>query len=345
MSEASLYTLYASEFLGNKDPKILPPTVEIDLTNSCNQDCIYCCSDHHRKTNPSKAKYDHFVKLIDDLANWNLDNSKGGLASLIFVGGGEPTLFKGYEKLIKYAIDKGFLVSLVTNGTKLDKLLDIGNDYIKRMQWIGVDIDSANPEIYNLVRLPKTKGQFEIVTENIKKIVDAGGKVDIKALVLEQTANKPNIKSLFDYVKNLGARMLYLRSAIMEKGDGNAYIIEQTLIDYIYSLSDIYGVKVRAKQRDVMNARCYDKCYALYMLPIFCADGGLYLCPEHRGNKDLMLANWMNDDWRSLWCKDKHTNLFHTFDISICPPCRPDPYNTGVQKVLNNPERFEEIFF
>jgi sulfatase maturation enzyme AslB (radical SAM superfamily) len=346
MIEKSLYTLYATEFtIDQPKPRIIPPTVEIDLTNSCNQDCIYCCSAHHRKTNPSKAKFDHFIKLIDDLADWNLNKSTGGLKSVIFVGGGEPTLFKGYEKIIKHSIDKGFLTSLVTNGTKLDKLLEIGEERIQKMQWIGVDVDSADKEIFNLVRLPKTNGQFDIVKENIKKIVNAGGRVDIKALVLDQTANKINILQLFDYASEVNARMLYIRSAVLEKGDGDAYIIEEQLINYMKKVSKIYNVRYRAKQRDAKEARCYKKCYALYLLPIFCADGLIYLCPEHRGNKDLVLGNWITDDWRKLWCSDEHANIFNNFDISACVPCRPDPYNVGIQQVLNNPETFEELFF
>ncbi len=345
MINKSLYTLYATEFTNDTPtPKIIPPTAEIDLTNSCNQDCIYCCSAVHRKTNSSTAKFDHFIKLIDDLATWNLNGSTGGLKSIIFIGGGEPTLFKGYEKIIKHAIDKRFMVSIVTNGTKLDKLLDIGTEYIQKMQWIGVDIDSADEDVFNLVRLPKTKNQFDIVKENIKKIVNAGGTVDIKALVLNKTANKHNILQLFEYTKETNARMLYIRSAVLEKGNGDAFIIEQHLMNYIKELTEIYDVKCRAKQRDSMKSRCYSKCYALYLLPIFCADGLVYLCPEHRGNKALSIGNWITDDWRGIWCSDKHHNIFNKFDISICPSCRPDPYNIGIQQVLNNPDTFEELF-
>jgi sulfatase maturation enzyme AslB (radical SAM superfamily) len=346
MLEKSLYTLYATEFMiSNPEPRIIPPTVEIDLTNSCNQDCIYCCSSEHRKNNPSTAKYEHFIKLIDDLANWNLNNSTGGLKAIVFVGGGEPTLFKGYEKIIKHSIDSGFLTSLVTNGTKLDKLLTIGNEYIQRMAWIGVDIDSANEEIFNLVRMPKTIGQFDIVKKNIQLIVSAGGTVDIKSLILDDTANKANILQLFEYTKEVGARMLYIRSAVMEKGDGDAYIIEKHLMEYIHSLGEIYNFKYRAKQRDSTTGRCYKKCYALYLLPIFSANGIIYLCPEHRGNDDVSLGNWITDDWRKLWGSEQHTNIFNAFDISACVPCRPDPYNTHIQQIINNPELLEDLFF
>ena len=319
--------------------------MEIDLTNSCNQDCIYCCSVTHRKNNPSKSKFNHYIKLLDDLAEWELPQSKGGLISVIFVGGGEPTLFKDYELIIKYCIDKGFLTSLITNGTGLDKLLNIGSDYIKKIQWIGVDIDSASPELYNLVRMPKTDGQFNRVKNNIKLIVSAGGKVDIKVLLLDETANKHNILHLFEYVKETNARMLYIRSAILENGSGDAFIIDKELIKYIEELGNIYNVKFRAKQRDAMNTRCYTNCHALYLLPIFSADGYIYLCCENRGNKELSIANWMTDDWKKKWCSNEHTQIYNNFDVSACPSCRPNSHNTGIQQVINNPLMLEELFF
>jgi sulfatase maturation enzyme AslB (radical SAM superfamily) len=176
-------------------------------------------------------------------------------------------------------------------------------------------------------------------------MVNAGGKVDIKALVLNKTANKPNIMQLFEYARETKARMLFIRSAVLEKGEGDAFVIEQYLMDYIKELSTIYNIKYKAKQRDIMNARCYSKCYALYLLPIFSADGLIYLCPEHRGNKKLSIGNWITDNWRGKWCDSAHTDIFNNFDISNCPPCRPDPYNTGIQRVLNNHETFEELFF
>ena len=342
----SLYTLYATEFTtSNPTPKIIPTTVEIDLTNSCNQDCIYCCSAVHRKNNPSKSKFDHYIKLLNELNKWTLPQSKGGLVSIVFVGGGEPTLFKGYEKIIKHAIDNGFLVSLITNGTRLDKLLDIGTEYIQKMQWIGVDIDSADTEVYNLVRMPKTGGQFDTVKENIKKIVNAGGNVDIKALVLKETANKHNILKLFQYTKETNARMLYIRSAILEKGSGDAFVIEEGLIQYINKLGEVLGVAFKANQRDAMDTRCYTKCHALYLLPVFSADGYIYLCCENRGNKELAIANWITDDWQEKWCSSKHAQIYNNFDISACPSCRPNSHNTSIQQVINNPLMLEELFF
>ena len=253
-------------------------------------------------------------------------------------------MFKGYEKIIKHAIDNGFLVSLITNGTRLDKLLDIGTEYIQKMQWIGVDIDSADTEVYNLVRMQKTGGQFDTVKENIKKIVNAGGNVDIKALVLKETANKHNILKLFEYTKETNARMLYIRSAILEKGSGDAFVIEEGLIQYINKLGEVLGVAFKANQRDAMDTRCYTKCHALYLLPVFSADGYIYLCCENRGNKELAIANWITDDWQEKWCSSKHAQIYNNFDISACPSCRPNSHNTSIQQVINNPESFEELF-
>jgi len=343
----NLYTLYASEFAkaSQSEVKIIPPSVEIDLTNSCNQDCIYCCSFQYRKNNTSVAKYIHFINLLDELAKWNLSSSIGGLRTVTFVGGGEPTLFKGFETLIKHSIDLGFFTSIVTNGTNIDKLLNLDSKYIKQISWVGVDIDSANSKTYDIVRKPKTKNQFNDVKNNIKQIINAGATVDIKALILNETANKESIIELFKYTSEINARMLYIRAAISEQGKGNAYLIEAELVNYIHKLMSEFNILCKIKQRELTVCRSYNHCFALYLLPIFSADGYIYLCPEHRGNKALSLGKWIDNSWQQQWCSQNHHTIFNTFDISRCVACRPDIYNVEIQKILNNRIQLEELFF
>lgn len=343
----SLYSLYAYEFLSKQYPNIVPPTVEIDLTNACNQDCIYCCSAAYREANVSKAKFDHFSKLIDELYEWKPEGkSVGGLTSIIFVGGGEPTLFKGYELLIKKCIDYGFQTSLITNGTRLDKLLEIGEEYIQKISWIGVDIDSGNEVTFNKIRLPKTKGQYERVKENIKKITAAGGTVDIKALVMPDNASKQDIDELIEYTDEVNARMLYIRAVVNDMGKGSIYLIDKELSAYIKEEGERRGILTKVNQRPITTEKSYVKCHALYLMPIFSATGDVFLCPEHRGLDDLTLCNWMTDDWRSIWSSKHHNDIYNNFTLEKCISCRPDRHNLGMEKALNNPnDVIDDLFF
>jgi sulfatase maturation enzyme AslB (radical SAM superfamily) len=342
----SIYSLFAYELSQQHHlPNILPPTVEIDLTNSCNQDCIYCCSADYRSKNSSKAKFDHFSKLIDELANWSPRGKHvGGLTSIIFVGGGEPSLFKGYEKLIKQCIDHGFLTSMITNGTHLDKLLEIGDDYIKRISWIGVDIDSGNEMLFNKIRLPKTENQYNKVKENIKLITAAGGTVDIKALIMPETSTAENIDELIAYTLDVNARMLYIRAVVNDMGKGSIHSIDKDLITYAISEGKSKDLKVKVNQRAITSYKSYSKCHALYLMPIFSATGGIYLCPENRGNEQLSLCNWITDDWREIWSSKRHNDIYNNFSLDKCISCRPDQHNVAIDNMLKS-KNIEELFF
>lgn len=121
----NLYTHYARKLSDG----IIPPTCEIYLTNECNQNCNYCNNLEYRRTVKSRATEHDYYRLLDELRD---------IKAVIITGGGEPTLFEGYERIVNSAIERGFLVSIVTNGTRLDKLLMIDN--LREISWIGVDI-------------------------------------------------------------------------------------------------------------------------------------------------------------------------------------------------------------
>ena len=60
-----------------------PISCEIDPSNLCNHNCIWCMYDHFRKTKNEIIPDKILFNLIDDLA-------RGGVKSITFTGGGEP---------------------------------------------------------------------------------------------------------------------------------------------------------------------------------------------------------------------------------------------------------------
>ena len=114
-------------WMNNQDNmKILPAQVDIDLTNVCNQDCYYCNSADFRAEKPVQKKYTEYIALLDKLSSWraHTPNSYGTTHTITYPGGGEPTVLVNYEQVIEHTIDLGFLTSITTNGSNLDRLLD-----------------------------------------------------------------------------------------------------------------------------------------------------------------------------------------------------------------------------
>ena len=69
------------------------------------------------------------------------------------------------ENVVEQAVDSGILTSIITNGSGLDKLFNIRTDTIRKLSWIGVDIDSGDREIYEKVRRSKKAGLYDKVKE------------------------------------------------------------------------------------------------------------------------------------------------------------------------------------
>ena len=131
-------------WMQNKDTmKILPAQVDIDLTNVCNQDCYYCNSAEFRARVPVQKKYTEYISLLDKLATWRSHSprSYGTTHTITYPGGGEPTVLVNYERVIEHTIDLGFLTSITTNGSNLDKLLE--NVAVDKLKKIALKLDSA----------------------------------------------------------------------------------------------------------------------------------------------------------------------------------------------------------
>jgi len=335
-----------AHWLLNKDKKQnLPTQVDIDLTNICNQDCYYCISAEFRDREPVQKKWPVYIDLIDKLATWreHTPNSYGDLHAITFPGGGEPTLLKGYEKIIEYSINKGFLVSLTTNGSQLEPLYEkVPHDTIKQMNWVGIDIDSAIPETYELIRKSKVKGLLARAIKNTKALIDIGVNVDYKVLLDKHNVSEVEIEALFKLGKEVNIRMIYFRPVVSSTFKHGIYIIKDETNELINKYSKIYNVPIKLYSTKSL-ARNYTRCHQMFQFPVFCADGKVYSCCDHKGNSHYEIANWDKDDFRDEWLGEKHWAVYNRINTKLCPPCRGNNNNIDIQHALNDRSNLEDL--
>ncbi len=328
----------------HKNPYIVPPSVEIDLTNVCNQDCTYCNVAEFIQTVKDKTKVHDYHTLIERLSSWGSYRSKsiGNVNTITFVGGGEPTVRKGYEHIVEHALDNDFLVSMVTNGSYLERLLNINVETIRKISWIGVDVDSGDPALYEEIRRSRQSGVYDKVKNNIKDLTSAGVTVDIKSLLFEKTINKDSIVSTLEYCKEVGARMVYFRLALIDKSV--IFNLEKDIEASINEIGEKMGVEVKVNTSR-MGERTYKKCHALHLIPVFSADGNVYTCCENRGNEFFSLCNWLTGDFRDEWMSKRHGKMYDELDLATCPPCRPHIHNVHIQESIDKGTYVQDLFF
>lgn len=322
---------------------ILPAQVDIDLTNICNQDCFYCNSAEHRAAQPVQKKSTEYIALLDKLSSWraHTPNSYGTLHSITYPGGGEPTLLPNYEQVLEHTVDLGFLASLTTNGTKLDRMIvNMPVEKIRRLQWIGIDIDAGTESKYEQIRRSiNTQSPFNQVVRNATELVKMGATVDLKALINQYNNNAESLEELFIITQQVGARLLYLRPTIL---NGRAFVFDE-LLPVIHDLAAKYAVQVKLNFSK-SQPRNYTRCHQMYQFPVFCADGNIYTCCDNKGNRRFALGAWDTGDFRDLWLSDTHHRIYNSVNTTLCPHCRPNEQNNKIQSVLDNPALLEELY-
>lgn len=327
-----------------KTHTIMPVHADIDLTNICNQDCFYCNSAEFRAKMPVQKKYTDYIRLLDQMASWRQykPSSYGSLHTLSFPGGGEPTVLNGYEKVLEHAIDSGFLISLTTNGSKLERLIEeVHVDKIRQMAWIGIDIDAGNESMYEKIRRSLTKTSFfEKVMYNARSLVDIGAKVDFKVLLHEQNSTVDELISIFETSKRVGVRMVYFRPMIV---NNTVFTFTENLLKTIEEIGTKFGVKHKVNMNKSLP-RTYNRCHQMFQFPIFAADGEVYVCCENRGNPNYSIGSWYENDFRDLWLSEKHYSIYNKINTKLCQPCRPNFNNIQIQKIMDDPQQLENLF-
>ena len=332
-------------WMNNKSTKkLLPAQVDIDLTNICNQDCYYCNSAEFRKAQPLQKKYTEYISLLDKLTGWrqHSPNSYGTTHTITYPGGGEPTVLPGYEHVVEHTIDLGFLTSITTNGSKLDRLLDsVAVDKLQKIAWIGIDIDAGTQDLYEKIRCSLTATSlFDRVITNAKNLISAGVNVDFKVLLNPLNDNADALNDLFRLVKHINGRMLYFRPVIVDR---IAHTITQTTIDLIKEFSKQYQLPYSVNLNKT-QPRNYKRCHQMFQFPVFCANGKIYVCCEGKGNPQFELGSWDSDDFRDIWLNERHHEIYNNTRVEFCQPCRPNVSNISIQNILDDPNKLETLY-
>lgn len=177
-------------------------------TNECNLRCVYCfeksiqigCMPSSYEINNDFLNFvnNGFEKFVVELIEINrkLDRETD-----ITFHGGEPMLIKVAVLRKAFEIVKKFnntSISMQSNGTMIsDDMIALLKEYDVK---VGVSIDGPK-EMHDKYRLNKgSRGSFDIVFRNIKRLKEAGVLVGALATVTDQTLKNP--RAFYDFFKS-----------------------------------------------------------------------------------------------------------------------------------------------
>jgi len=166
-----------------------PISVSVNLTNKCNQHCIYC------EVGQGLVKTEKPLLGLDDL-KWIIDEMNQLGIPTLSLGGGEPLLFKDIFEVIRYAHEFGIKCGIMTNGMLLPRLSQDKIELLKECNsTIAVSIDSFSTD--KAEKLRGAKNALSLPIEGIKILVKHQIPLEIMTAI-----SAYNYHDLFDVVVN-----------------------------------------------------------------------------------------------------------------------------------------------
>ncbi|MEW5895037.1 MAG: radical SAM protein [Candidatus Omnitrophota bacterium] len=157
---------------------------KIRITTKCNLACSMCSWKDRNEQLDEKKVY----SLLDDLAMLSVKT--------VNFTGGEPAVYPGLERLVQYAKNKGFRVSLSTNGFDQSVLIKI----LKFLDAVDISMDSHLETLNDVIR--GRKGAFAAAMKSIHLCADNGIKPHINV-----TVRPDNYRGIHKIFSNLSDRI------------------------------------------------------------------------------------------------------------------------------------------
>lgn len=292
-----------------------PISVELSLTNRCNQRCIWCSDGDLRKRQGVQCTLDEATlwRLFDDL-------KAGGTAGVVLEGGGEPTLHPGFDRVVSKLREVGLAVGLITNG-----LINLCPDTVKDMEWIRVSLDASTPEEFQAC---KGHDGFERVLSNIYNFATHCPTVGIGYVVTK--GNTYDLESLVLRLRRYGVSYIQFRPVI----DCPELAPVDVDLSYLQRYQNpAFSVILDGMRENVLASNGGLPCKAHSLTTVIGADGSVYLCGRLNIHSWFPpMGNIREATFQEIWqgsarSKQARQVLESRFCDTYCPQCRLAKFN------------------
>lgn len=165
-----------------RQPEPAAPSVQIQLTNACNLECTYCCT-NSGQPRQEEVTLDELRGVVDAVEQHYGD--QGRIALL----GGEPLMVPWALDLAEYVMDRGLALTLFTNGTLLTE--PGCSERVAALQRRGAEIRVSLAGVEAL-RCDEVSGarRFDLVAEGAHAVARHGAEVVVDLMLLPQDVDR-----------------------------------------------------------------------------------------------------------------------------------------------------------
>lgn len=297
-----------------KFPQYGPISINLDLTTACNFSCPHCVDSRLLNTG-DYLDLDTIKRSIETL-------QKNGLRSVILIGGGEPTIHKNFEEIVRFVSERGIQVGIATNGSRLERVAAV-SDMLKEGDWLRISIDAGKESTFFKSHRPRGRTTLESILKNVQEIKRLNPKVEAgysyvivwDGISVNGYELTPNINEMdqavslakeysFDYV-SFKPCLLRLettqRESLFDTPDPEreARIIEDIKNNLVLA-KEIGSTEVKVLESVNLKAMLDQKVHELKVQPEVChsqffrtvlTSGGIFHCPALRGVEQAKIGD------------------------------------------------------
>ncbi|MBI5887369.1 MAG: radical SAM protein [Deltaproteobacteria bacterium] len=285
--------------------KSYPRRLVLELTNSCNLNCIMCGRSNDRFT---PTFFD--LKLLD-----GLKEVLTCAEEVTLFGWGEPTIHPRFGEILEYLDNYPVKKYFVTNGTTLDKIRPILFDC--RVDIMAVSVDGAKAATNNRIRL---NSDLDAIVTGLKAVVEqrARRNVNYPYVNFVTTLMKSNLHELPDMV-NLAREVGIEEVKAVYLTSFGGKLAGEVLLDMAAEVAEVFaetekrgkelGVKIKLpyiQGRDVAGDKFHKDCFTGWRDFFIASDGYIRPCQStpvklfHISKYDNFPSAWNSEELRAF---------------------------------------------
>lgn len=306
---------------GRADPSY-PVSVEMSLTNRCNQSCRWCSDRDLRNRAPDRLNLPLIEKLFEDLA-------RGGARGVTIEGGGEPTISPVFEEAVKAAVARGLAVGLITNG--LD-LFPPGRDpeVYKHFEWIRVSLDAADQSQYLAMKGVDGFDRALAAIGRLAEIRADNGALGVGYVLTNQNDAPDQLQHLALTLRSIGVSYLQIRPVV-----DHPELVSRLPLDFLKKFeTPDFNLNLAALTDNLASGNAGLPCLAHSLSSVIGADGAVWLCGRLNVDPSARpLGSLTESSFREIWQGRERTAQAAQaaradFCLTNCPQCRMTKYNS-----------------
>lgn len=329
-----------------KGKNVYPVTVEIDPSNVCNHDCVWCTFEHFRGKSNAVMPEDMLRRTLGEL-------KENGVKAIVWTGGGEPMTNKCLFPVMDFAHNLGLEMGTFTNGALLNETNS--RQIVEQCKFIRVSLDAATGDTHARLHRPRNSeaDNFYKILENLSRLVQlkkkSHSRITIGTSFLVNDENFHEIYQAAKLVKELGVDYFQIKPVVIFDGtqlDTSIFIKAQPFIMDAEAIAekgfDVFSLDYKFK--DLMDpehnyGRQYTECLGHSFIGTIGADGEVYLCCHLRGLPEYSFGNLHEKSYVEIWDGAQRQEAIRRIDFKKCQPlCKAHEINK-ILHYIKYPER------